>query len=353
MHKLNVLIIYLLSLLSSEAQSLRIEYKTTITANEKIVDSITNQKEFQDFNQLSEYNDSIIRRLHLTGYINLLAKPLRKENEKTYIQVLKLNKKVRYAKIEASSENKELKELIETSLARKRNNNIIEIKDINKKTEEIYQFISDEGYPFTRITTQPLYNNKKVDTLTLRLDISIRDKRKIDNIVVKGYNKFPKKYLDRIINQHLTLNQNNINTITTLLKDIPFIQIEKEPEIQFKKDSTIIYTYLSKRNSNSADGLIGFNNTESGRIELNGYIDLTLLNNLNRGEKLNIVYRGENEDQTKLDINLEIPYILNSNLGITSGLNLLRRDSTYQNTSINAGLFYSITPKSSLGLSYN
>ncbi|MBF4985892.1 BamA/TamA family outer membrane protein, partial [Nonlabens mediterrranea] len=39
--------------------------------------------------------------------------------------------------------------------------------------------------------------------------------------------------------------------------------------------------------------------------------------------------------------------------GITSGLNLLRRDSTYQNTSINAGLFYSITPKSSLGLSYN
>ncbi|GAK93854.1 hypothetical protein JCM19298_1191 [Nonlabens ulvanivorans] len=150
------------------------------------------------------------------------------------------------------------------------------------------------------------------------------------------------------------MNEENILKIQSAINKIAFITIEKEPEILFKKELNNCVRLCKKKNSNAADGLIGFNNSKNGKLELNGYIDLTLFNNLdNGGEKLTILYRGDNDDQTRLDIKTELPYLLKSNIGISAGLNLLRRDSTYLNTTISIGAFYSVTQQTSIGISYS
>jgi 1,2-phenylacetyl-CoA epoxidase PaaB subunit len=38
---------------------------------------------------------------------------------------------------------------------------------------------------------------------------------------------------------------------------------QKYPETLFTKDSTKVYVYLEKQNSNNFDGFIGFNNNEN------------------------------------------------------------------------------------------
>ena len=330
---------------------MRLIYKAGNLKNQASLDSLTTFNNFKDYKTLKKSNDSTINELYQKGYINLLTQPLKKINENTYTQLIILNKKYNTIELIANPLNTEIDSLIEIALSRKRNQNYIPISDIEKKLNEIHSFIINKGFSFLKIESQP-YQPKKGDTLTLYINLSVEGKRKINKIKIKGYEDFPRKYLNRINRQQLLLNNKNLDNITTDIKKIPFIKITKEPEILFKKDSTIVYIYLERKNNNTADGLIGFNNSVNGKLELNGYIDLSLHNNLNKGEKLTILYRGENEDQTRLDIQTEYPYLFKTNIGVTASLNLLRRDSTYQNSTITTGLFYTINPLTNLGLSY-
>lgn len=352
MNKTIVLIIYLLSFYCSNAQTLQLEYQASQKNEQITLDSITNNKSFSNFKNLKKHNDSLIGKLYHTGYINLLAQPLQRISEHNYLQKIELNKKFKTIEIIANTVNKEIDSLVEITLSRKQNKNFFPIERTEEKIKEIHQFITKNGFSFLKIQTSE-FEMKKGDTITLRINLSIDKKRRIDNIIIKGYSQFPKKYIGRIVNKKLLFNEENISNIQSAINKIPFITIEKEPEILFKKDSTIVYVYVKKKNSNAADGLIGFNNSKNGKLELNGYIDLTLFNNLDNGEKLTILYRGDNDDQTSLDIKTELPYILKSNIGISAGLNLLRRDSTYQNTMVRVGAFYSVTQHTSLGISYS
>ncbi|WP_405349847.1 ShlB/FhaC/HecB family hemolysin secretion/activation protein [Nonlabens sp. Asnod3-H03] len=352
MNKKIVLIIYLLSFCNSTAQTLLLKYKASQTSEQIILDSISKNKSFPNFKALKKYNDSLINQLNQKGYVNLLPQPLQKTDEFKYQQKIELNKRVKTIEIIANPLNKEIDSLVEVMLSRKRGENFYNFEEVEEKLKELHRFISNNGFSFLKIQANE-FETKEEDTITLNINLSINKKRKIDKIIIKGYDQFPEKYIRKITNQNLVFNQSNIVKVKSAFKQIPFTTIVKEPEILFKKDSTFVYIYLKKKNSNSADGLIGFNNSDNGKLELNGYIDLTLYNNLNNGEKLTILYRGDNDDQTRLDINTEFPYILKSNLGITAGLNLLRRDSTYQNTTITTGLFYALTPQMNIGLSYN
>ena len=73
-----------------------------------------------------------------------------------------------------------------------------------------------------------------------------------------------------------------IKNKTTLLQELQFANQIKEPEILFSKDSTILYVYIDKNRSNTFDGFLGFGtNEETSNLELNGYLNLELINNLN------------------------------------------------------------------------
>ncbi|PQJ18876.1 BamA/TamA family outer membrane protein [Nonlabens xylanidelens] len=207
------------------------------------------------------------------------------------------------------------------------------------------------GYPFNEIKLSNI-KLKDSDTITANLNFKIIEKRYIDNIILKGYTNFPKTTISSFNNKTRNYNEKTIKEIDEIIKNIPFAKQTKKTEVLFKKDSTNIYVYLEKINTNTAEGLLGFNNTTDGKLELNGYIDLKLQNNLNRAETFILQYRNDNGDQTNLQTSINLPYVWKTPIGIGTELNIQRRDSTYQSTSFSTGLFYKPNWKTSLGINY-
>ena len=55
--------------------------------------------------------------------------------------------------------------------------------------------------------------------------------------------------------------------------------------------------YLEKNKSNRFEGFLGFGSEETtGDLELNGYLNLNLVNNLNYGESFILNYRSDEND---------------------------------------------------------
>jgi len=314
-----------------------------------IVDSIYSTQKSSNYKNLLELKDSILQKVRNTGYFGLLEQPIKKINDSTYLSKIKLGRKFTHVRLTSNAIDENSKEFLESTLSRKRNNHIVKSSQLHQRLNELKDYLNNQGYAMAKL--QPIaFEFNQTDTVNLTIQITAGSLRKIDRVKTKGYSDFPKAYLKAIVKKHQQANQKNITAINDKLNQLPFTEVLKEPELLFKKDSTIMYTYLKRTHNNTADGMIGFNTNQEGNLELNGYLDLILTNNLNTGESLHIIYRGDNEDQTRLNVNLKLPYILRSNIGVQSSLEILRRDSTYQNSKIQAGLFYLPNHQTEIGI---
>jgi len=202
-----------------------------------------------------------------------------------------------------------------------------------------------------------LDNIRKEDSDLIKADLKIKtnQKRRIDKIVVKGYDKFPKSYLERFLKLKTgqSFNLNEIRKKTEGLQNLRFAKEVKSPEVLFTNDSTTLYIYTEKTKSNNFDGYLGFGTNENtNRIDFDGYIDLRLVNNLNFGESLNLFYKSDEIDQQTFDVNLTAPYLFGSPIGLDINLNIFRKDSTFSTTTQQLKLNYQINAnhKTSIGL---
>ena len=116
----------------------------------------------------------------------------------------------------------------------------------------------------------------KNDTLIIELTISDSSNRKIDKVIVKGYDEFPEKFIKRFfkINKQTIFSKQKMKEVSQLTKNLDFVREKKEPEVLFKKDSTHLYLFVDKLETSSFDGIINFASKENGQgLLLNGNLD--------------------------------------------------------------------------------
>jgi len=227
----------------------------------------------------------------------------------------------------------------------------LNINDLETTLKILNSKIAEQGDPFS---TLQLVNIHKLnsDLISADLKIIINQKRRIDKIIVKGYEKFPKSYVKRFlkIRAGKSFNLNAIKEKVELLENLPFAGKIKDPEVLFTADSTTLYIYVEKTRTNNFDGFLGFGSNENtNKIEFDGYLDLRLINNLNYGETLNLFYKSDEIDQQTFSVNADLPYLFASPVGLEFGLNIFRKDSTFQNVTQNIKVNYQINAKHKFG----
>ncbi|AUC79199.1 hypothetical protein CW736_07320 [Nonlabens sp. MB-3u-79] len=340
-----VLIIYILFLNIGNGQNHQLQLafkKTELSPADSLV-----QLPLKEMNS-NQQTDSIRTSLLKKGYLNLLINKRQKINDSLQQLEIVLNRRYSHVQIKEDTDLR-LEVLKVISLSRKRN--FIPINEIENYLYDLNNSIQQEGFPFT--TTQLThfkFNNS--DTIEAALTVSQRKKRYLNRITIKGYDKFPTNTLQNFTKRRNTYNDKTIGRLEKSLEDMPFVKKTKDTEVLFKQDSTNVFIYLEKIKTNSADGLIGFNNSNNGKLELNGYVHLKLQNNLDRAETFLLEYRNDNGDQTQFTTSIDLPYVWDTPLGISSMLEIQRRDSTYQRTSVRAGLFYKPNWNSTIGINY-
>lgn len=331
---------------SAEGQNISLKISGKDSLQTKTIDSIGYKKTFKDFKSLQTQVLSLTNQLQKLGYIELLSEELAKKSSEHFQLTIDLKQKYHTIYIYNYENYFKEEELTAISTEITPKYFTVLISKLESTLDYLNSAIVNRGSPFA---TLQLKNIEKLNDTSLKAELtpSIDEKRTINKIIVKGYEKFPKSYLKHFlkIKKGATFNIEDLRAKTASLQSIPFASELKPPEVLFSKDSTNIYLYIEKTKSNSFDGFLGFGtNEENNKLEFDGYLNLILVNNLNYGESLKVNYKSDEIDQKTFNINLNLPYLFRSPIGTEFELTIFKKDSTFTTAKQSGNLFYQVNP---------
>ncbi len=325
------------------AQKLHLECFGSSVSETQTIDKIGYAKSFDNYNALETEISNLKQKLILQGYINILKKNVKRQNDSSYLVYFTLRNKYESIEIENTS-LVDIKLLKKTGFLTAQNTLLIPINQIEPTLEFINKKLANQGDPFITLELRDI-SKKNNSSLKAKLVISKSSSRTIDNIIIKGYNKFPTSFIQRYlkIKSSDQFSFDEIKEKSKALNNLVFANQMRDPEVLFTKDSTILYMYLEKTKSNTFDGYLGFGTNESnGKIEFDGYLNLNLINNLNFGESLKLLYKSDENDQQTFDLKINAPYIFKTPVGLSVNLNIFKRDSSFATVTQNIKLNYQI-----------
>ena len=350
------LIIYTLISANLNAQNLELKMQGKSPAETSILDSLSIQKVFKDYESLSKVIDSTLLILQRMGYIESEVTRLLQKNDSLFISEFNLKKKYNSINVYYTDEflNNDILETISDEVTDTYFR--IPIAESESAMAFLNQKVSEMGMPFTSFQ---LNNIRKLNETDLKgeLVVSGTTKRKINSIIIKGYEKFPKSFLRRYLNikSNQEFNLTKIKSKTKNLNSLSFANQIKDPEVLFTTDSTSLYLYLEKSKSNTFDGFLGFGNNETtNKIEFDGYLNLNLTNNLNYGESFSLIYKSDENEQRNFNVNTNLPYLFNSPVGLDLNLNIFKKDSTFTIVNQSAKIYYTLNQNNKIygGIEY-
>ncbi|MEC4004494.1 hypothetical protein OX283_007485 [Flavobacterium sp. SUN052] len=314
----------------------------------KIIDSIGYGKSFSNAKDVVDESKLFSEKLSKLGFLEQELLETKKENDSTFKYVYTIGAKTNFIHIyigrNLESENWNLYEAKNDTLKLPFSESEAFLNATLKKLEA-------KGFSMAKVK---LVNIKKHNGyITADLNVTSDKKRQLNDIVFNGYDKFPighKNNLKRLYKKRV-FNQDNLDKLYKDIAQYRFVKQTKYPEILFTKDSTKVFVYVEKAQANNFDGFIGFSNDENKKVVFTGYLDLTLNNILNSGEKLALYWKSNGQDQKIFNLGVEIPYAFKSPIGLKAQLNIFKQDSTFQNTqtAIDFGYYFNYNTRLYLG----
>ena len=286
-------------------------------------------KNFRSYeNLVLGIEDSLIS-LKKSGNINAKVKSFVMVDSLNFNLEFEKNQKIKFIQIvnesELSNEVNNLLKLYKTE------NGFIKLDKIEFVASEIVKKLSEKGFPFAKVRFK---NSDSIQSSILKsnLKIDYGSKRYLDKVIIKGYKDFPKNFTRNIfkIQKKSLLDIDKIINQSKLINNTNFARNNRDPEILFTNDSTLVYLYLEKIRRNSFDGFISFDSDEnSGKINIQGYAKISLINTFNSGEKINFDFKSQKNQDRSLNSEVTVPYFLGSPFDLKYTLNLVQKDTAF------------------------
>jgi hypothetical protein len=314
----------------------------------KTIDSLEYKKSFSNATGVLDEANLFSKKLLQAGYLEQQLIENKKTNDSVFSYQYNIGAKTNFIHIYIGSNLK-----VENWNLHPIKNDSIKLPFGESEAFLNYAIKKLEAEGFAMAKAQLKNIKKHNHYISADLIITSDKKRQLNDIVINGYDKFPeghKKNLKRLFKKR-TFNQENLEKLYKDIAQFQFVKQTKYPEILFTKDSTKVFVYLEKAKSNSFDGFIGFTNDENKKLIFNGYLDLTLNNAMNSGEKLALYWKSNGMDQKTFRVGAEIPYVFKSPIGMKVQLNIFKQDSTFQNTqtAIDFGYYFNYNTRLYLG----
>jgi len=329
--------------------TLKINGKTDLET--RTIDSLGYLEVHSDFASIKSEVNTIQKKLYKIGFIESEVIILNKIDVSSFQYEIHLKNKsnliyIYFNKVDIDSSilNLVSKEVFKDYF-------ILNFFEIESALHIINSEISKKGFPFSKLQLSDI-KVKRSSNLQANLTTNTSGtKRLIDDILIKGYEKFPKSFLKHFlkIKSKQVLNLDIIKEKTKQLANLSFANELKAPEVLFSKDSTTLYLYMEKAQSNNFDGFLGFGtNEETNKIEFDGYLNLNLVNNLNLGESFILLYKSDENDQKTFEVDVSLPYIFKTPIGLDLLLRIFKKDSSFTTVNQSAKLNYQINSKHKL-----
>ena len=339
-----LLIIYILFSFEGFCQNLNLTITGKTKEESRVIDSLQYSKIHTNFNSIKNEINTIQKQLFELGYIENEIKQIQKTSDSSFLSKISLKKQFNTIRIFYNNNDIDLYTLELVSENITKNYFTLNFSQVENALQIINTEISKKGLPFSKLKLSNITIEDSNLKASLIIDSS-KKKRRINNIIIKGYGKFPRAYLKHFlkIKQSQVFDLEGINKKTEALNNLNFANEIKSPEVLFTKDSTTLYMYLEKANSNTFDGFLGFGtNEDTNKIEFDGYLNLNLINNLNFGESFRLLYKSDEIDQQTFEADVSLPYLFNTPIGADLLLRIFKKDTTFSTVNQSARLHYQI-----------
>ena len=349
-------LIFLLGFNAVQAQNKKLEIRLNSSENKDLISLKDYKKDIADESYIDEEVNSFMTKLELFGYLNSKLDSLIKVDS-LYTAYVDSGTKVKYVNIDYNQispsllTQKELKpyakELTESRIR-------IPFSELSQFMQSLVDLFETKGNSFVQFSLKDIYlfDNEANATLVMNLNTA----RYIDKVVIKGYENFPKNYINHELNLKIgtVFNKDKIERVSKTINNLSFAEEVKPPEILFTNDSTIVYLYLKKKKSNQFDGIIGFSSKENDDgLEFNGYLDLSINNIFNSGETIALYWKNNGNNRQRFYLETALPYIFNLPLTPEVNFELYRQDSTFSSTKFNISLLYNMMGKGQIAAQLN
>jgi hypothetical protein len=329
-------------------QKLHLKITSDSQSDLKTIDSIGYSKKHSNAKSIVEEANSLSEKLKRFGFLENEIQENKKQDDSTFLFKFRLGQRTRFIHIYLGKDS----ELRKLGIVESPGDTLkLPLGETENFLNTTLNSLERKGYSLAKLQ---LINLKKQKNILLAdLNFQTEKQRQVNDIVINGYEKFPEGHKKEIRRRYRNkvFNQQNLKNIHEDFNQFQFVTQTKYPEILFMNDTTKVYVYLEKSKPNRFDGFIGFGNDDKGDLKINGYLDLLLVNSLNVGERFNLYWKSDGNDQKTFNANIELPYIFRSPLGIKAQLNIFKQDSTFQNTqtAIDLGYYFNYNTRLYVG----
>ena len=320
----------------SHGQQITLRLQGHGESDQEVLGSIGDERTLSSRTQLGVELDEVMSKLERMGYLEARLDRLT-ENDSLVTATYLLGERTKTIRLGYPPAIEELEGRAEAEIPFER---------LEEHLQELADRLEDRGRSFSALRlSEILIRNGMAQAELL---VSEGAYRTIDKVVVRGYEDFPKNYLQRGLGLRpgSKFSKSKLEQASRALNGIDFAEETRPAEVLFTPDSTLVYLYLKKRRSNRFDGIIGFaSREESSGVELNGYLDLALNNVFNGGETIALYWKSNGNDRQRFFIEAEVPFLFGSPVTPRFNFQLYRQDTTFSNVTASLDLGYWINPR--------
>ncbi|WP_258099529.1 hypothetical protein [Marinoscillum pacificum] len=193
---------------------------------------------------------------------------------------------------------------------------------------------ANNGYPFARVSLTTI---QKADKWSAEMSIERGPFIEFDTLILIQNVGLGRKYLYNTlkITPGQPYSESDYEKIPDRLERLPFIEIQREPEVTFVDNGSQIYLDLQESRQSSFEGVIGFLPGQSSTNDLivTGYLDLNLANLFKSGKGVHFSWNRFADQSQSTSISYSHPYLLSSPLFLNVDFNLLKQDTSFLNQS--------------------
>ena len=333
----------------ADAQGLQLIIISSNAQETKTIDTVGYSKSFENYETLLLEIERFKEVAYRLGYIESTVQSVTKNTSETVAQLM-LGPKYESVQIYGDKVLFELLDIKPIETTGSLSYHQTKVSELEVLMNQLTDALASKSFPFASVT---LKNIIPIDKTTLKADLVVVTKqaRQLNTVEIKGYDKFPRSFIKHYlgIKTNIPFDLKAIQTKTETLDQLSFTNQLRPAEVLFTQDTTSVYLYLEKNKSNRFDGFLGFGSEETtGNLELNGYLYLNLVNNLNYGESFVLNYRSDENDLKTFESKLTLPYLFKSPIGSELKLNIFKKDSTFTTAEQSVNLFYQLNPKQRL-----
>ena len=229
----------------------------------------------------------------------------------------------------------------------------IDLLDIANLKREVINKYENMGFPFAKVKLDSFQVSGTKLVCQLIVDPGSKlnfDSLKLsDNEIVKS--SFISRYLN--IRPQEPYSHNEVENISRRFRHLPYINLDGEPNVYFALQKAKVELEISKRKTNSFDGIIGLvPGTADRSSDVNGEFNLQLKNLFRTGKSFGFHWKKITTQTQQLSVNYEHPYVLGSPLGLELSFNQLKEGTLFSNRQLYFGFNYYWQPDVQLSFFY-